>query len=186
MSKKLFSILSAVILFAAQIACGRQAQSEQSSNSTAPTAVESSGSETQPADSSSGDSSSADTQSPVIEAVRVNQETVYYGKASCGATALAVQALISDNVEVKSAYVRYRYNGITGGGKMGEWQTANMTRNGATNQFGVQIDVQTDALKDLQGGNGSVEYQVFARDAAGNESAYPDGSILAVPVLACN
>lgn len=180
MSKKLFLILSAVILFAAQIACGRQAQSEQPSNSTAPTAVESSGNGNQSADSS------ADTQSPVIETVRVNQETVYYGKASCGATSVAVQALISDNVDVNLAYVRYRYNGVTGSGKLGEWQTVNMTRNGTTNQFGVQIDVQTDALKDLQGGNGSLEYQVFARDAAGNESVYPTGSILAVPVLSCN
>jgi hypothetical protein len=183
MNKTLIA-LAVLFLLAAQIACGRQAGSNQPIDPAAP--ASSGESESQPDDSSGGDTSpAADTQAPVIEMARVNYETVYYGKASCGATALAVQALISDDVDVATAYVRYRYNGVTGGGVVGEWQTANMTREGGTNQFGTQIDVQSDALKDLRGGDGSLEYQVFARDAAGNESSYPNGSILAVPVLAC-
>jgi hypothetical protein len=132
-----------------------------------------------------------DATPPTIHDVVILEEIVYY-PSGCGDNILNIGARIldpsptgmdPDPSRIAEAYVRYRYMGEDG--YVGGWHIQPGLFEGMGSQYGFHIDVGSEASAELGTQDGTIEFQVFAADYAGNAAAYPDGSLLGRPVRFC-
>jgi hypothetical protein len=130
---------------------------------------------------SSGSQPAADNIAPVIASVTSSDDRAYYNGDSCGPTAVTIYASITDNTGVDQVWVNYLFAGNMGGG---DWRQATLTPDGG--RYSAVINIAQEADSDLQGGDGVMQYQVFAQDAAGNIATFPDGQVYGVEVLTCS
>lgn len=127
--------------------------------------------------------STTDTTPPTFTDAYANVTEAFYMTSACGPTEVLITAEIEDASGIADAHVKYRFMGDSG--YVGSWHTAGLSGYGAgsvEHQFLINAG---EAEFELFGENGSIQYQVFARDNAGNESSYPDGFVLGVPVSFC-
>lgn len=103
--------------------------------------------------------------------------------SNCTSNNLRVAIRVTDNGNgINSVWLSYRYLGDNG--YTGSWHTVNSNDNaaGGINGFNYAIGTEADAELD---GNGTVQYQFFAKDNLGNTSSYPNGSVLGLPIKYC-
>ena len=122
-----------------------------------------------------------DTAPPVIASAGSLENPVYYNDANCGPTAMTIHAAVTDDTAVDQVWVSYLFAGGPAGG---DWRQANLPFVGGDTYEAV-IDVSQDAANALQGSDGVIQYQVFARDAAGNTVSLPDGAPYGLEILSC-
>jgi hypothetical protein len=102
---------------------------------------------------------------------------------TCTSNTLKVAIRVTDNGKgINSVWLSYRYLGDNG--YTGSWHTVTPNDNaaGGINGFNYAIGAEADAELD---GNGTVQYQFFAKDNSGNTSSYPSGSVLGLPIKYC-
>ena len=103
--------------------------------------------------------------------------------SNCTSNSLRVAIRVTDNGNgINSVWLSYRYLGDNG--YIGSWHTVtpNDNASGGINGFNYAIGTEADAELD---GNGTVQYQFFAKDNSGNTSSYPNGSVLGLPIKYC-
>ena len=103
--------------------------------------------------------------------------------SNCTSNTLRVAIRVTENGNgINSVWLSYRYLGDNG--YTGSWHTVSPNDNaaGGINGFNYPIGTEADAELD---GNGTVQYQFFAKDNAGNTTSYPNGSVLGLPIKYC-
>ncbi len=103
--------------------------------------------------------------------------------SNCTSNTLRVAIRVTENGNgVNSVWLSYRYLGDNG--YTGSWHTVAPNDNaaGGINGFNYPIGTEADAELD---GNGTVQYQFFAKDNSGNTTSYPNGSVLGLPIKYC-
>jgi uncharacterized protein YraI len=103
--------------------------------------------------------------------------------SNCTSNTLRVAIRVTDSGNgINSVWLSYRYLGDNG--YTGSWHTVvpNDNAAGGINGFNYAIGTEADAELD---GNGTVQYQFFAKDNLGNTSSYPNGSVLGLPIKSC-
>ncbi len=109
---------------------------------------------------------------------------LYYPTTNCASNVLSVVIRASDvESALKSVWLRYRYTGS--GGYVGTWHTVAPNDSASGGQYGFTYPIAAEAAVELGTQDGSIEYQFFAQDNAGNTSAYPESSVLGIPVWYC-
>lgn len=116
-----------------------------------------------------------------IVSIRTVNDPVYYDGSSCGTSEAIIGAEI--NGPVADAWVQYRYNGHAAGA-IGDWETAAMSSLGG-NRYDTTVNVLNEAGAVMNGNDGVLEFQVYAKDADGNSVVSPDGNLRGVEVLHC-
>ena len=129
-------------------------------------------------------SAASDSTAPVISNVNTSATKVYYQKG-CGPTMVTIYADATDNSGTLSqVWVNYQYLSFSAGIGGNQWYQANMTSTGGK-QYQVTIDVTKHANGELKGNDGTMQYQIFAMDAAGNIQTEPNGFVYGVEVWPC-
>jgi hypothetical protein len=125
------------------------------------------------------------SSAPTITDVSPLESTAYYTiigpTPTCGTELLDIGARVNDLAGIAVTYIRYRYHG---GAVTGVWHIASVHDQAMGGQYGFQIDVG-EAWSELGGSEGEVQYQVYAKDNAGQETTYPSGSLLTIPIHYC-
>ncbi len=128
--------------------------------------------------------SASDKTAPVISNVNTSATKVYY-QNGCGPTAVTIYADASDDSgNLAQVWVNYQYLSYSAGIGGNQWYQANMASTGGK-QYQVTIDVTAYANGELKGNDGTMQYQIFAMDAAGNIQTEPDGFVYGVEVWPC-
>lgn len=110
-------------------------------------------------------------------------DQLYYQKG-CGSNTLQVAIRASDEGSgLAAVYLNYRYLGDLG--YVGGWHTVFPNDNAAGGVNGFSYNIGAEAKGELGTQDGSLEYQFFAEDNAGNSVSYPDGFVLGVPIDYC-
>lgn len=121
-----------------------------------------------------------DTTVPSLSGQTASQTTIYYFNSSCGPTAVDISVKATDPSGVKEVSLRYRY---VGPAYVGAWRTVSSTSvNG--DEYKFSINALNEANSDLQGLNGTIEYQFVASDKANNSGTYP-GNPLSLVINYC-
>lgn len=110
-------------------------------------------------------------------------ELSYPSTCAPASNSLRVAIRVTDNGNgINSVWLSYRYLGDNG--YTGSWHTVSPNDNaaGGINGFNYPIGTEADAELD---GNGTVQYQFFAKDNLGNTTSYPNGSVLGLPIKYC-
>jgi hypothetical protein len=90
---------------------------------------------------------------------------------------------VTDNGNgINSVWLSYRYLGDNG--YTGSWHTVTPNDNAAGGINGFNYAIGTEADTELDG-NGTLQYQFFAKDNVGTTSSYPNGSVLGLPIKYC-
>jgi uncharacterized protein YraI len=103
---------------------------------------------------------------------------------NCTSNTLSVAIRVTDAGKgVNSVWLSYRYVGDNG--YTGSWHivSPNDSASGGVNGFNYPIG--TEAASELGTQNGTFQYQFFAKDNSGNQSAYPASSPLGIPIKYC-
>lgn len=129
---------------------------------------------------------SNDTTAPVISNLTTSSENVFYNDSSCGPTTLTIALNISDDSgQIQSAGMQYRYNDFGQSGNQADsWRKLKLLSDG-NGRFSATVNVSMETKSVLNGSGGSLEYQIFAIDSAGNIKTLPDQSTYAVVVQSC-
>jgi hypothetical protein len=124
-----------------------------------------------------------DVTPPTLNNIQ-DSASVYY-PAKCGSTVVSFSADVGDNSgAVAEVWVNYRILNTVQGVGGAEWFRAPLQPVGGTTYAG-SVDVSSQAARELGGQEGTLEYQVYAEDAAGNEAVAPDGNVYGVSVATC-
>jgi hypothetical protein len=103
---------------------------------------------------------------------------------NCTSSALKVAIKVTDAGKgVKSVWLSYRYLGD--GGYTGGWHKVDPNDNAAGGIYGFNYSLGTEAAGELGTKNGTLQYQFFAIDNSDNQSSYPNGSVLGMPIKYC-
>ncbi|GEM_PF-2868068 len=118
--------------------------------------------------------------SGVLESMTPKASTLYYGQATCGATALTVEIAVAPDAAPQEVGVQYRLVGA----QTGQWQqvVATATVPGA---YLAVLPVPANAQTLLQGQPGRLEFRAYAADAQGNLAYFPAKDVQQVPVQPC-
>lgn len=134
---------------------------------------------------SSKNNSSTDTTEPSLSNVNTSVDKAYYHDNGCGATTVTVSANVSDGSgTVSNVWVDYQYIDMASGVGGNEWFRTELKPVGGGKYQGT-IDLTLKADQELQGNDGTLQYQVYAMDAAGNTRVVPDGFVYGVEALTC-
>jgi hypothetical protein len=133
----------------------------------------------------SSNSSNSDTTAPVIQNVSTSNSKVYYQDSSCGSTSFTVSADVTDNSgTINHVWVNYQIISPSAGVGGNQWyQEELFSSNGK--YYAAKIDVSSIADSEIQGNDGTLQFQVFAMDASGNTQTEPNGFVYGVEVFAC-
>lgn len=126
--------------------------------------------------------SSGDTTPPVLSGPIAVYTDLYYPTANCAANIFTVAIRASDD-NLDSVWLRYRVLG--NGGHVGSWNTLSPNDNASGGLFGFNYDLNAQFAGELGGDDGTIQYQFFAKDRAGNQASYPDGSVLGISLTYC-
>ncbi len=130
-------------------------------------------------------SSSNDAILPSLSNVDVSSNKVYYHDNGCGATTVTISARATDNSgSISQVWVDYQYLSMSAGVGGNQWFQTNLSPKGNDLYEGT-IDATIGADGELQGNDGTLQYQVYAMDAAGNTRVVPDGFIYGITALPC-
>lgn len=103
---------------------------------------------------------------------------------NCTSNTLKVAIKVTDAGKgVKSVWLAYRYLGD--GGYTGSWHKVSPNDNAAGGINGFSYAIGTEAAGELGTKNGTLQYQFFATDNSDNQTSYPNGSVLGMPIKYC-
>lgn len=125
---------------------------------------------------------SGDNSPPILSGPVAVYTDIYYPTANCAANIFQVAIRAQDD-NLNEVYLRYRVLGS--GGYVGSWNTLTPNDNASGGLYGFNYDLNAQFAGELGGDNGTVQYQFFAKDTAGNTASYPDGSVLGVSLTYC-
>lgn len=104
--------------------------------------------------------------------------------SACTSNTLQVAIKVTDAGKgIGSVWLSYRYLGD--GGFVGNWHKVSPNDNAAGGIYGFNYAIGAEAAGELGTQNGTLQYQFYATDSSGNQSAYPNGSVLGMPVKYC-
>lgn len=104
--------------------------------------------------------------------------------SSCTSNTLQVAIKATDiGRGINSVWLSYRYLGD--GGFVGNWHKVSPNDNAAGGVYGFNYGIGTEAAGELGTQNGTLQYQFYATDNSGNQSSYPNGSVLGLPIKYC-
>jgi len=157
---------------------GRPAVTLPSSASNGPTL-------TPPPNAAPSGSSASDKTEPTLSNINTSTTEAYYHDNGCGPTTVTISAdATDDSGQVSQVWVDYQYISMSSGVGGNQWFRVNLQDYG-NNYYEGSIDLTQDADGELQGNDGTLQYQVYAMDAAGNTRVVPDGFIYGVTALPC-
>jgi hypothetical protein len=107
---------------------------------------------------------------PAITNVTASPDPVFYGQCASQPTTLTVQAQVDSSAGISTVTLQYRYVSGNANVPPGPYRKAGMSVLKG-DVFNTIVDVAKEGYGDLQGTNGTVEYQVLAVDAAKNMSS---------------
>jgi len=103
---------------------------------------------------------------------------------NCTSNTLKVAIRVTDAGKgIKSVWLSYRYLGD--GGYTGSWHKVSPNDNAPGGINGFSYDIGTEAAGELGTKNGTLQYQFFATDNSDNQTSYPNGSVLGMPIKYC-
>jgi hypothetical protein len=103
---------------------------------------------------------------------------------NCTSNTLKVAIKVTDAGKgVKSVWLAYRYLGD--GGYTGSWHKVSPNDNAAGGINGFSYAIGVEAASELGTQNGTLQYQFFATDNSDNQTSYPNGSVLGMPIKYC-
>ena len=103
---------------------------------------------------------------------------------NCTSNTLKVAIRVTDAGKgINSVWLSYRYLGD--GGYTGNWHKVSPNDNAAGGIIGFNYAIGAEAAGELGTQNGSLKYQFYAADNSGNQSSYPNGSVLGMPIKHC-
>ena len=111
----------------------------------------------------------ADSTPPSLSGQLASQTTIYYFSTACGPTTVDISVKATDPSGIKDVSLRYRY---VGPAFVGAWRTAGVATVSG-DEYKFSVDTVNEANSDLQGLNGTFEYQFIATDKAENSVTYP-------------
>ena len=125
---------------------------------------------------------SGDTTPPTLSGPIAIYTDIFYPTTNCAANVFQVAIRAHDD-NLNEVYLRYRVLGNNG--YVGSWNTLTPNDNASGGLYGFNYDLNAQFAGELGGVDGSVQYQFFAKDTAGNSASYPDGSVLGVTLTYC-
>jgi hypothetical protein len=125
--------------------------------------------------------SSGDTTPPTLSGPIVVYNALDYPTSNCGPNLFNVAIRAYDD-NLDSVWLRYR---VIGTGAPGSWNTLTPNDNASGGLFGFNYDLNAQFAGELGGADGSIQYQFFAKDRAGNQAEFPTGSVLSIPLTYC-
>lgn len=129
--------------------------------------------------------STNDTTLPKISNIGTSSTKVYSQNNGCGATSVTIYADVTDNSgRVSQVWVNYQYLSYSAGVGGNQWFQISLSPKG-NNRYEGTIDVTFKANSELKGNHGTMQYQVYAMDTAGNIQLVPDGSVYGIEVFPC-
>lgn len=103
---------------------------------------------------------------------------------NCTSNTLKVAIRVTDAGKgIKSVWLSYRYLGD--GGYTGSWHKVSPNDNAPGGINGFNYAIGTEAASELGTANGTLQYQFFATDNSDNQTSYPNGSVLGMPIKYC-
>jgi hypothetical protein len=103
---------------------------------------------------------------------------------NCTSNTLKVAIRVTDAGKgIKSVWLSYRYLGD--GGYTGSWHKVSPNDNAPGGINGFNYAIGTEAAGELGTKNGTLQYQFFATDNSDNQTSYPSGSVLGMPIKYC-
>jgi len=84
---------------------------------------------------------------------------------------------------VKTVWLSYRYLGD--GGYVGNWHKVSPNDNAPGGVNGFNYPIGAEAAGELGTQNGTLQYQFYATDTSDNQTSYPNGSVLGMPIKHC-
>jgi hypothetical protein len=105
-----------------------------------------------------------------------------YPSTNCGANIFNV-AIRATDTNLDSVWLQYRV--LSDGGYVGSWSTLTPNDNASGGLYGFNYDLNTQFSSELSGADGTIQYQFYAKDTAGNTASYPSGSPLGIPLTYC-
>ncbi len=108
-------------------------------------------------------------------------QVLYYGGATCGATALPVEITLEASAPLpQQVGVQYRLVGATSG----DWKQMPAAPSGG-NRYLALVAPADQEVALLKGGSGHLEFRVYTLDAQGQAKVWPQGKTLQVPIQPC-
>ncbi len=125
-----------------------------------------------------------DTTPPTLSQVRSTAKAYY--QVGCGDTTIAFAVDVTDDTGVTQVWVSYQFVSLAVQGGLGgtQWFQMPLLPVGGSHYEGT-LDLTQQAPAELQGYDGTMQYQVYAQDAAGNLAVEPDGYVYGAEVMAC-
>jgi hypothetical protein len=103
---------------------------------------------------------------------------------NCTSNTLKVAIKVTDAGKgIKSVWLSYRYLGD--GGYTGSWHKVSPNDNSAGGVNGFNYAIGAEAAGELGTQNGTLQYQFYATDNSDNQTSYPNGSVLGMPIKHC-
>ncbi len=127
-------------------------------------------------------SSGGDTTPPILSGPVAVYTDIFYPTANCASNIFQVAIRAQDD-NLNEVYLRYRVLGNSG--YVGSWNTLTPNDNASGGLYGFNYDLNAQFAGELGGSDGSIQYQFFAKDTAGNTTSYPDGSVLGITLTYC-
>jgi hypothetical protein len=128
---------------------------------------------------------SNDLVPPAINNVSASGTQVY-SQRGCGTTTVTFTADVTDNSnQIAQVWMNYQFLGHGAGIGGNQWFQENLYSARGL-RYTATIDASQNANRELQGNAGTLQYQIFAMDAAGNIRTEPDGYVYGVEVLPCS
>ncbi len=129
---------------------------------------------------------SSDTTSPVLQNAGTSAQNVFYRDSSCGPTRVTIFVDVSDDSgSLATVGLQYRYRAESNFGASLAWTDVSLPSTG-NGHYAGELDVATEAESILGQGSGTLEYQVYAVDMAGNLTTSPEKNARSISVQYCN
>lgn len=104
--------------------------------------------------------------------------------SNCTSNTLRVAIRVTDAGKgVKTVWLSYRYLGD--GGYTGSWHKVSPNDNAPGGINGFNYAIGAEAAGELGTKNGTLQYQFYATDNSDNQTSYPNGSVLGMPIKNC-
>ncbi len=119
---------------------------------------------------------------PTFSGLIVVYPNLDYPSTNCGANIFNVAIRVADT-DLNTVWLQYRVR--SNGGYVGIWNVLTPNDNASGGLMGFNYDLNAQFAGELGGDDGTVEYQFFAEDTAGNQTSHPNGSVLGIPLQYC-
>jgi len=128
-------------------------------------------------------SSGNNPNAPVLSGSVVNNTPVYYPTSSCPGSNNFTVAIHVTDTNLSTVWLMYRL--VTKAGSAGAWNQLNPNDNASGGLYGFNYELGKQMKAELGEDGGQIQYQFYAKDSDGNQSLYPSGNALNIPLEYC-